>query len=216
MKPTLTFVSLIAAVAAAPDPLITPRAELSPRQNSDPAVLGWVDATNGQFSDLRSCDFPATLSTSGALAQCCSGSSCTFWQSCSAGTLFAQSTSLRCDQGFCNTAVIVPTVGATSGQSYLGCWATSLGESAFTVIKDIGSAQPTAAPSSGSARSSANGNGASSRATSARSSAGGSGGSGSATQSSPGAAQSTGAAPVDAVKPLTGVFGLAAIFFGLL
>jgi hypothetical protein len=35
------------AVVAVPDPLITPRAELAPRQD-DPALVGWVDAINGQ------------------------------------------------------------------------------------------------------------------------------------------------------------------------
>ncbi|KAL1795605.1 hypothetical protein ACET3X_005829 [Alternaria dauci] len=132
-------------VAAVPDPLITPRAELAPRQTSageDPALVGWVDATNGQWSDLRSCDYPATYSTSGSYAQCCaSGSSdCIFWSSCSAATLFAAQTSLFCDQGYCNTAVVVPTVGASEGVSYLGCWATSLGQEAFTLVRDIGNA----------------------------------------------------------------------------
>jgi hypothetical protein len=43
--------STAVTVTAVPDPLITPRAELAPRQTSsgdDPALLGWVDATNGQ------------------------------------------------------------------------------------------------------------------------------------------------------------------------
>jgi hypothetical protein len=81
------------------------------------------------------------VSRSGSLAQCCSGSACTFWSSCSAGTLFASQTSLFCDQGYCNTAVLVPSIGASSGQNYLGCWATSLGQNPFTVIADIGSGQ---------------------------------------------------------------------------
>ncbi|CAO2653508.1 Nn.00g029190.m01.CDS01 [Neocucurbitaria sp. VM-36] len=217
MKPTFSIVVIVAAAAAAaPDPLITPRAELASRQDSsDPALLGWVDAPNGQFSDQRSCDFPATLSSSGALAQCCASSSCTFWQSCSAGTLFSgQSTSLFCDQGFCNTAVIVPTVGASSGVSYLGCWATSLGGSAFTIVRDIGNAPVATASSGASAQSSAKSSAASSKATtSAGSSAAGSA---SATQSSAGATQSTGVAATDAVQPLTGVFGLVAVLFGML
>ena len=79
-----------------------------------------------------------TLSSSSSLAQCCSGSDCVFWSACSAGTLFAQSTSLRCDQGYCNTAVLVPTPGAKSGESYFGCWATSLREGAFTIVRDVG------------------------------------------------------------------------------
>lgn len=43
--------STAVTVTAVSDPLITPRAELAPRQTSsgdDPALLGWVDATNGQ------------------------------------------------------------------------------------------------------------------------------------------------------------------------
>ena len=44
--------SVLAATAtAALDPLITPRAELAPRQTpsgNDPALVGWVDATNEQ------------------------------------------------------------------------------------------------------------------------------------------------------------------------
>ncbi|KAF1850471.1 uncharacterized protein K460DRAFT_361251 [Cucurbitaria berberidis CBS 394.84] len=220
MRCTFVITSLFAAAAAVPDPLITPRAALAPRQARDPALLGWVDAPNGQFSDQRSCDFPATLSSSGALAQCCATSSCTFWQSCSAGTLFAQQASLFCDQGYCNTAVLVPTVGASSGLQYLGCWATSLGEQAFTVVRDIGSGPvATSAPSSGSASASAGSSAASSRATSARSSDAGSASShssASATQSSASAASSTAAAAVNTAMPLTGVFGLVALLFGVL
>ncbi|RYN32016.1 hypothetical protein AA0112_g6315 [Alternaria arborescens] len=135
--------SITVTVTAVPDPLVTPRAELAPRQTSsgdDPALLGWVDATNGQWSDLRSCDYPATYSTSGSYAQCCApgSSDCIFWSSCSAATLFSPQTSLFCDQGYCNTAVVVPTVGASGGVSYLGCWATSLGQEPFTLIRDIG------------------------------------------------------------------------------
>jgi hypothetical protein len=42
---------IVVTVTAAPDPLITPRTELTPRQTSseyDPALVGWVDATDGQ------------------------------------------------------------------------------------------------------------------------------------------------------------------------
>lgn len=40
-----------AMVTAVPDPLFTPRGELAPRQTSsgdDHALVGWVDATDGQ------------------------------------------------------------------------------------------------------------------------------------------------------------------------
>ncbi|KAL6703388.1 hypothetical protein ACN47E_009730 [Coniothyrium glycines] len=159
----LALASLVATGAAVADAAVTPRAELGRRQE-DPALLGWVDAVNGQFSDSRACDYPATLSSSGALAQCCaSGAACVFWSSCSAGTLFAAATSLLCDQGYCNTAVLLPTVGAGTGaaQSYLGCWATTLGQAPFTLIRDIGpaavvpptTASASAAPSATSLRS---------------------------------------------------------------
>jgi len=42
MKSVATISSLVALTAAAADPLITPRAELAPRQNTDPAALGYV------------------------------------------------------------------------------------------------------------------------------------------------------------------------------
>lgn len=140
----------------------------------------------------------------------------------------------------------MPSVGASTGVSYLGCWATSLGESAFTIIKDVGSGMfllsflldylllwmrvcmcadvclidGASASSSGSAQSSAKSSGASGKATttagSSATSAAGSGSSASGSQSSTGAAQSSGAAAVDAVKPLTGVFGFIAVLFGML
>jgi len=149
MRTTLLLATCIAAAAAAADPRITPPPVLVRRQDVDPALLGWVDAVNGQYSDRRTCDYPATLSTSAALAQCCAPNTpCTFWQSCSADTLFASpSTSLFCDQGHCNTAVLVNTVGASTGVHYLGCWATSLGSSAFTIVRDIGGAGGSSAAS---------------------------------------------------------------------
>lgn len=62
MRLSISIVSLaVAAAAAAPDPLITPRAALAPRQNTDPALLGWVDATNGQCMFLL--HFPHTAPT---------------------------------------------------------------------------------------------------------------------------------------------------------
>ncbi|KAF2846610.1 hypothetical protein T440DRAFT_359224, partial [Plenodomus tracheiphilus IPT5] len=204
--------TFIATAAAAPDPLVTPRAVVAPRQD-DPALLGWLDASNGQYSDRRTCDYPATLSTSATLAQCCSPSSpCTFWQSCSAGTLFAgPSTSLFCDQGYCNTAVLVNTIGASSGPGYLGCWATSLGSGAFTVIRDVGGAVATASVSETSTSE------VSSRVEESVSrSLSGSAETTSATGSSAGAGASTTAAGAagGAAKPLTGVFGLVAVVFG--
>lgn len=156
-------------------------------------------------SDLRACDFPATLSSSAALAQCCTDSACVFWQACSAGTLFAESpsTSLRCDQGYCNTAIILPTVGAPAGHSYLGCWATTLGENPFTIVRDIGNTNSPPTPSSAP----------SPPATSAPSSTATSG---SPRQSSAAAPQSTAAAAVDSVQPPTAVFGLVALLLAML
>ncbi|KAF2028314.1 hypothetical protein EK21DRAFT_70027 [Setomelanomma holmii] len=212
MKFIASIATLIASAAAAADPQITPRAELAPRQNSGPAFLGYISAAT--FSDARSCDYPAILSRFGSLAQCCASSSCVFWSSCSAGTLFSSQTSLFCDQGYCNTAVLVKTVGASSGQNYLGCWATSLGQSAFTVVADIGSApvgQVTSARS-GSAASSARQTSGASSATRSTSAAG----IGSATQSATGAAQSTGSASHNAVKPIAGALRMVAMLFGLL
>ena len=46
MKATLLVISLVAIATAVPDPLITQQPELAPR--ADPALLGWVAATNGQ------------------------------------------------------------------------------------------------------------------------------------------------------------------------
>ncbi|KAF2629088.1 hypothetical protein BU25DRAFT_409552 [Macroventuria anomochaeta] len=216
MKSTIAILSLAAVAAASPDPQITERAQVGKRQ-SDPALLGYISESGASsFSDARSCDYPATLSSAGSLAQCCSGSDCVFWSSCSAGTLFAQSTSLRCDQGFCNTAVLAVTPGARSGESYLGCWATSLGQDAFTIVRDVGSAivTPTASASSGASAAS------NARSASARSSASGSvassGTAGTATQPSTGTVQSSGAAVANAAKPLSGAFGLAAMLFGML
>ncbi|KAH3911773.1 hypothetical protein HBI56_139470 [Parastagonospora nodorum] len=211
MKFIATISSLVALTAAAPDPLITPRAEVAARQDTNPAALGYVSAST--FSDLRSCDYPATLSRSGSLAQCCQSSSCIFWSSCSAGTLFASQTSLFCDQGYCNTAVLVPTVGASSGQNYLGCWATSLGQSPFTIVADVGSAAVGVATGSVTGSSSARATGASSggRSNAATSATG------SATPASSSVAvQSSGAAEHAVVQPLTGLFGLVAMVFGML
>ncbi|KAH8725567.1 hypothetical protein GQ44DRAFT_771890 [Phaeosphaeriaceae sp. PMI808] len=213
MKHLANIGGLIAVVAAAADPQITPRAELTPRQNNDPAFLGYISAAT--FSDARSCDFPFTLSRSGSLAQCCSSTACNFWSSCSAGTLFAPSTSLFCDQGFCNTAVLVPSVGANSGQNYLGCWATSLGQNAFTIVRDIGSASVGQGTASASASASGSGRGSSSAvATSSARSAASS--AGSATQAASSAAKSSGAGSIVTAQPLTGLVGLVAVVLGML
>ncbi|CAG5153234.1 uncharacterized protein ALTATR162_LOCUS3091 [Alternaria atra] len=210
--------SVLAATAtAALDPLITPRAELAPRQTpsgNDPALVGWVDATNEQWSDLRSCDYPATYSTSGSFAQCCaSGSSdCIFWSSCSAATLFAAQTSLFCDQGYCNTAVVVPTVGASEGVSYLGCWATSLVQEAFTLVRDIGNADVASRSSDVSGDgSTASGSPASTAASESASET-----SSSATEASGSATPTTGAAAIETVGPLAGVVGLLTMLFGII
>jgi hypothetical protein len=50
----VTISSMVAVAAAAADPQITPRAELAARQNSDPAFLGWVSAT-------QTCTYPLTF-----------------------------------------------------------------------------------------------------------------------------------------------------------
>ncbi|RYN96243.1 hypothetical protein AA0120_g3293 [Alternaria tenuissima] len=209
--------STTVTVTAVPDPLITPRAELAPRQTSsrdDPALLGWVDATNGQWSDLRSCDYPATYSTSGSYAQCCApgSSDCIFWSSCSAATLFSPQTSLFCDQGYCNTAVVVPTVGASGGVSYLGCWATSLGQGPFTLIRDIGDVD--VAPSSSTVSSEDSTASASPDSTTAS-------GSTSETltngaESSTSATPTTGAAAVAMSGSFAGMIGLLAMLFSMI
>ncbi|KAF3051892.1 hypothetical protein E8E11_011252 [Didymella keratinophila] len=223
MKSAIAIISLVAAAIASPDPQITARAQLGKRQ-SDPALLGYVSTSGASsFSGARTCDYPATLSSAGSLAQCCSGSDCIFWSSCSAGTLFAQSTSLRCDQGYCNTAVLVATPGASSGESYLGCWATDLGQNAFTIVKDPGSAIATPTPSGSAASASASSSisaassarSASASRSSASGSAASSGSAGSATGSST-AAASSGAAVANAAKPLSGAVGLVAMFLGML
>jgi len=240
MRTTLLLATCIAAAAAAADPRITPPPVLVRRQDVDPALLGWVDAVNGQCeslpalptasppfplglqshshtsldSDRRTCDYPATLSTSAALAQCCAPNTpCTFWQSCSADTLFASpSTSLFCDQGHCNTAVLVNTVGASTGVHYLGCWATSLGSSAFTIVRDIGGA-------GGSSAASMTSGGGSRGSSSPTTTADVTRLTGTVSRSSIGVTSSTAAAAATAgvgAKPLAGVVGVMAMGFGLM
>ena len=50
MKFIATVSSLVAIAAAAADPQITPQAELAPRQNSDPAFLGYISAATCEFT----------------------------------------------------------------------------------------------------------------------------------------------------------------------
>ncbi|KAF1998116.1 hypothetical protein P154DRAFT_546977 [Amniculicola lignicola CBS 123094] len=213
---------------ATPDPIITPIALLQPRQNVDPSVLGWVSSSGASvFSDLRSCDFPATLSRSGSFAQCCQVSSaCNLWTTCSVGMLFAESTSVACDQGYCNTGVVVATTGAKSGESYLGCWATSLGKEPFTLVQDIGSA-PIATPTPSSSSEKASGSGSQTDPSHSHDhpsehvhvhTSGSATESETPTGSSTGAAasSSTGSAVKSNPQPLTGFFGLIAAVLAVL
>ncbi|KAE8854202.1 hypothetical protein PTNB73_01488 [Pyrenophora teres f. teres] len=94
----------------------------TPDRVCDPPIWTGRPSPAWMVIDSRTCDYPEVLSTSGSLAQCCrTGVECVFWSFCSAATLFAQSTSLFCDQGLCNTGVLIPTAGASEGVSYLGC-----------------------------------------------------------------------------------------------
>ncbi|ORY18418.1 hypothetical protein BCR34DRAFT_554176 [Clohesyomyces aquaticus] len=225
MKTIVAFSAFALAriVAAVPDPLITPRAELQVgrRRDTDPALVGWVSTSGASaFSDLQSCDFPATLSTSGSFAQCCAPSSaCNFWTTCNAGAVVGASTSVFCDSGYCNTGVIVPSLGASKGASYLACWPTSLGQGAFTLVRDIGSAaiaSKTGSISGGSESGSGSvqaTSGGSSRTASASATATAhetSAGSGTA------APKSTGAAVQGATRSLTGMLGFLAGMVALL
>ncbi|KAF2280455.1 uncharacterized protein EI97DRAFT_464401 [Westerdykella ornata] len=164
------FAGLSSLAIATPDPLITPAPalELHLRQQSaiDPSLLGWVSTSGASaFSDLRSCDYPATLSFSGSFAQCCSKDSpCNFFSTCSDGNLIAESTSVFCDNGYCNTGLIVASAGYTGGAQYLGCWATSLGKEPFALVQTVNSsAVATGKPTitSGSVSESESGSGAS-------------------------------------------------------
>ncbi|KAF2676092.1 hypothetical protein K458DRAFT_397335 [Lentithecium fluviatile CBS 122367] len=211
-----TILLFIEHAIATPDAQITARAKLHVRQDVDPSVLGWVSSSGAsEFSDFRSCDFPATLSRSGSYAQCCGTSSaCNFFTSCSVNTVFAESATVSCDNAICNTGVIVSTTGAKSRASFLGCWASSLGTDAFTLVQDVGSAPtgtPTPTPSETSSNSSsrASSNTATSRfgTTTDLSSPTGSDASGTA---------STGAAASGTSQPLSGMVGLFAGFLALL
>jgi hypothetical protein len=94
---------------------------------------------------MRTCDYPQVVSTSGSFAQCCPLSgACPFYTACSSNTLLAASGSaVPCDVDpglTCNTAILAATAGADGGASYLACWQSTLGSSAFTFVQDIGSA----------------------------------------------------------------------------
>jgi hypothetical protein len=98
---------------------------------------------------VRTCDYTAVFSSSGAYAQCCntagSDTACNFFTACSANTLVGPSGSVACDYtsaSQCNTAIVVASSGAKSGVSFLGCWQTDLGSSAFTIVHDTGAAAP--------------------------------------------------------------------------
>lgn len=68
--------------------------------------------------------------------QCCQpGQRCPFYTTCSGGTLFAQSTRVFCDQGTCNTAIVVSDLGPSDRSSYLACWATSFGTSPIFIMQ---------------------------------------------------------------------------------
>jgi len=147
-------ISVLLAVASScladANPAPTPAAQLMHRA-TDPSIIGYMSASGGAYSIGQSCDFPATASTSGNYVQCCkSGSSCPFWTSCSGNTLMGPSTSYGCDTGMCNTALLIATPGASNPKSDLGCWATSFGSSAFTLVQDIGSATVVGGATAGS------------------------------------------------------------------
>ncbi|KAL5373676.1 hypothetical protein DPSP01_012538 [Paraphaeosphaeria sporulosa] len=206
----LSFVTASLA-AAAPEPLITARAELHPR--ADSSILGWISTSGAsRLSDVRSCDFPQTLTQSGSYAQCCEkDKECNFYTTCSAGNVIAESTSVFCDEGFCNTGIILETKGATSAQSYLGCWATSLGKDPITLIQSMGATgpAPTGLTSSTDDSSITESGSAASTGTATVSSSSESESESSPTSESSPSSSSPGAA-AGVAKPLTGVVGLIA------
>ncbi|PVH97066.1 hypothetical protein DM02DRAFT_616752 [Periconia macrospinosa] len=220
MKWSLVLIAAVSALSQAPDAQITPGPELRMRQdnNADPALLGWVSTSGAsRVSDRRTCDFPATLSRSGSFAQCCAPSgACNFYTSCSGNVLVAPSTSVPCEQGVCNTGVIVASVGVQSGGvSNLACWATELaGTAAFSLVRNVDSSA-IAAPTSGS--SSQGGSRSGSTSTRASSS---SGGSASSPTSGSGATSPTTSnaafALADVQQPFTGIVGLMAGLLALL
>ncbi|CAI6336329.1 unnamed protein product [Periconia digitata] len=137
---------------------ITPGPALPVRQESkaDPTLLGWVSTSGAsKFSDQRVCDFPSTVSRSGAYAKCCAASvPCNLYTTCSGNVLVAPSTSVPCEQGICNTGVIVASTGTAQqqGVSNIECWATGLGTKAFWLVTDVNNSA-TATPTTASATS---------------------------------------------------------------
>ena len=67
------------------------------------------------------------------------GADCVWLLGHSEGGLIALATAQK-EDAICGL-VLVATPGATSGESYLGCWATSLGQDAFTIVRDVGSGE---------------------------------------------------------------------------
>lgn len=109
--------------------------------------------------------------------------------------------------------MIVPSNGASNGNSFLGCWPTSLGRSAFDLVQTINSAAIAPAntrSSSGSGSVTGGSSGSSPRSTGSQSSP--------TTGTSAGVAPATsspGAAAMGA-KPLTGVLGVVAGLLAML
>ena len=156
----ITFSSLVIGALAAAEPAVTAAAVLEPRQIFyDPALVGYPSASGGcksfagnteiSFADAspdengRTCDYPQVVSTSGSFAQCCPLSgACPFYTACSSNTLLGTSgRAVACDANpglTCNTAILATTAGADGGASYLACWQSTLGSSAFTFVQDIG------------------------------------------------------------------------------
>ncbi|KAM0711918.1 hypothetical protein Q7P35_001288 [Cladosporium inversicolor] len=227
----------IGALAAA-EPAVTAAAMLDPRQLAiNPALVGYISVSDG-YDNSRACDFPQVVSTSGSFAQCCPLSgACPFYTACSSNTLLAASGSaVPCDVNpglTCNTAVLATTAGSDGGASYLACWQSTLGSSAFTFVQDIGSASvaaPASTTGSGSAVStsasqasatdsdtasstasqSSNGSSSSSSTTASRSSASSS--VGSATESASSSASS--ANSTSGAGPATNGFGFKSVAVG--
>jgi len=156
----ITLSTLAIGALAAAEPAVTAAAMLEPRQIFyDPALVGYPSASSGcksfavstrvSFADAsideigRTCDYPQVVSTSGSFAQCCPLSgACQFYITCSSNTLLGTSgRAVACDANpglTCNTAILATTAGADGGASYLACWQSTLGSSAFTFVQDIG------------------------------------------------------------------------------
>ncbi|KPI38218.1 uncharacterized protein AB675_1083 [Cyphellophora attinorum] len=196
-KPTTAVALALSGYAYALNeaPMITAAAQLFPR-DTDPGFVGFI-SQNGEFSNPRSCEYSETVSTSGSYFQCCptaSGSACNFYTTCSDNTLYAPgSVSVDCYQNTglqCNTGIVLQTAGQEGGgASYLACWQTSLGSSAFTFVQTTGASGGGGGGSGAASTGSGSGSGSSAAATMSATSSSGSGGS----SSSGSAAQSTGA-----------------------